>query len=409
MKTLLALLLLGITPAKADLSNPAVMIYDSADNGLTSQVNGSQRALDIGINVSGTQVDPRTRTWTLGSSDAMATFLDKTGSGTIGALNAAVTFTPNGMSTAVISVVGTFSAILQVEGQAGDGIWNPVLGYVPGNGNMSTVFVSPIALVFPIGGYSSVRVRASSYTSGSATVTYNLGSGDQGFQAFNLIPASLQAMVQGTVASGATDSGNGIKVSGVYNTTVPAITTGQRSDLQTDSRGALVTTYLDGFRASYSACATSFTPAATPTDVFTLTGSASKTVRLLKVTIGATQTTAAVRDVVLLKRSAANTGGTSAAATAVSHDSTNAAATATALSYTVNPAGLGALVGNLRVQKLAIPVTGASTLTPLEWDFGTTADQSVTLRGTAQVASVNLNSVSSAGNLFDICMEWTEE
>jgi hypothetical protein len=52
--------------------------------------------------------------------------------------------------------------------------------------------------------------------------------------------------VVGNVAGGATDSGNGVKVSAVYNTTQPTYTAGQRADLQTDSRGQLVTV-LRGF------------------------------------------------------------------------------------------------------------------------------------------------------------------
>ena len=44
-----------------------VNIQDGAGNPLTSQVNGAQRALDIGINVGGIQVDPRDRNWALSS------------------------------------------------------------------------------------------------------------------------------------------------------------------------------------------------------------------------------------------------------------------------------------------------------------------------------------------------------
>jgi hypothetical protein len=46
----------------------------------------------------------------------------------------------------------------------------------------------------------------------------------------------------GNVASGATDAGNGVKVAGVYNSTKPTFTTGQRGDLQLTSRGAAQTT-----------------------------------------------------------------------------------------------------------------------------------------------------------------------
>lgn len=45
--------------------------------------------------------------------------------------------------------------------------------------------------------------------------------------------------VTGNVASGAADSGNPVKVGGVYNSTAPSPTTGQRVDLQANSRGSL--------------------------------------------------------------------------------------------------------------------------------------------------------------------------
>jgi hypothetical protein len=46
----------------------------------------------------------------------------------------------------------------------------------------------------------------------------------------------LQA-VGGNAASGASDTGNPVKVGGVYNSSPPTLTTGQRSDLQMDSSG----------------------------------------------------------------------------------------------------------------------------------------------------------------------------
>lgn len=48
-------------------------------------------------------------------------------------------------------------------------------------------------------------------------------------------------MVGGGVASGATDSGNPVKVAGKYNSTKPTFTDGQRGDLQIDARGNLNT------------------------------------------------------------------------------------------------------------------------------------------------------------------------
>lgn len=47
--------------------------------------------------------------------------------------------------------------------------------------------------------------------------------------------------VVGNVASGTTDSGNPIKVGGVYNTSAPTLTNGQRGDLQVDVNSNLKT------------------------------------------------------------------------------------------------------------------------------------------------------------------------
>lgn len=45
--------------------------------------------------------------------------------------------------------------------------------------------------------------------------------------------------VQGNVANGATDAGNPVKVGGVYNTTLPTLTAGQRGDMQVNANGVV--------------------------------------------------------------------------------------------------------------------------------------------------------------------------
>ena len=51
--------------------------------------------------------------------------------------------------------------------------------------------------------------------------------------------AASPVFIQGNVASGSTDAGNPVKTGGVYNTTPATYTNGQRTDLQTGTRGAL--------------------------------------------------------------------------------------------------------------------------------------------------------------------------
>jgi hypothetical protein len=168
----------------------------------------------------------------------------------------------------------------------------------------------------------------------------------------------------------------------------------------------------DHWKATYSACVIGLVPGATPQDIFTITGSSSKTIRVLRLDVTGQATAAQPLDVVILKRSTANSAGTSSAVTAVPHDS-NDTATATVLSYTVNPTA-GTLVGNLRASKLTLGIKTAAT-TDINADhftefFGNRPGKAVVLRGTAQVLAVNLNGITAiSGWVFNINIEWSEE
>jgi hypothetical protein len=223
----------------------------------------------------------------------------------------------------------------------------------------------------------------------------------------------LIAEVVGNVASGTADSGDPVKVGGVFNTTVPAFTAGQRGDIQIDSRGAQQVTQLDGSRQSYAASVLNLATATTATDIFTITGSATKTIRIIRIELSGTQNSPGAADFLLIKRSTANTGGTSTTLTNAPYDSTNAAATATVRAYTANPTALGTSVGMVRTTTLTIPGIGSGGSTGLQgfyiWDFGGRPSQAIVLRGTTQVFAINLNSTTLAGSAFDISIEWTEE
>jgi hypothetical protein len=83
---------------------------------------------------------------------------------------------------------------------------------------------------------------------------------------------------------------------------------------------------------TYMAASGPFTPGATPQDVFTLTGSATRNVTVIAAGIATQQTTAGVNYWSLGRRSTANAGGTSASVAAAP-----SGATAEVLQYTANP------------------------------------------------------------------------
>lgn len=167
---------------------------------------------------------------------------------------------------------------------------------------------------------------------------------------------------------------------------------------------------VDGFKATYVA-GTSILSANIAGDIFTITGSATKTIRIIRVDVAVTgggTITSAGTIISLQKRSTADSGGTVGAAVTIGpHDSTNPAVTATATQYTAAPAA-GTLSAYLRAVRWQMAAASASW----SWDFGNRPEQAPVLRGTAQQFVVN-NSTVAAGTTptltWTIAVEWTEE
>lgn len=165
-------------------------------------------------------------------------------------------------------------------------------------------------------------------------------------------------------------------------------------------------------RATYSAGFVALTPAASATDFFTLTGSASKTIWVHGAGCSGASTAAALPVVQVVKRSTANSAGTSVNLTEVPHDSLSSAASATALSYTANPT-TGTLVGVVRTFRMATDAAASTATptapTPVGFRFGEVWTQPIVLRGTAQVLAFNANGASfAAGTTLSCWVEWSE-
>lgn len=165
-----------------------------------------------------------------------------------------------------------------------------------------------------------------------------------------------------------------------------------------------------GTNYTYGTAIPAFTYANNGTDIFTITGSDTKTVRIKHLSIDGTQTTLAVRTVNLVKRSSQNTGGTSVILGAVPYDSSNPTATAVVRYYTANPTTLGTEVGIFHSEKVIIPTTNATVEDSLTFStLESTNSQDITLRGSTEVLAVNMLGVTSNGNSMNIDIMWTEE
>ena len=166
---------------------------------------------------------------------------------------------------------------------------------------------------------------------------------------------------------------------------------------------------IESSKATYKYSSLGNTPAATPSDVLTIAGSSTKTIKITKIVIGGVAGTAGQLNPLLVRRSAADTGGTSTAPTAMKRDTNDAAATAALALYTVNPAGLGTAVGTLDTCRLALNL---STTAPdvCQFNFGTNNDKEIVLRGTTDILAINFAGATvPASGLLDIDIEWTEE
>jgi hypothetical protein len=198
-------------------------------------------------------------------------------------------------------------------------------------------------------------------------------------------------------------------IGGVYNTTPPAPTTGQTLALQQDSDGSLYVNVRDQpIQRSYRAGMIGLVPAAAATDVFGVCGSGIRTVIITRMQSTGIATAATTIDAAIIKRSTADTLGTSTAPALVPLDSTNIAATATVLGYTANPT-TGTLTGIIAAQKMVLTTSAAaSQMYPLLQYWPNNITQGLTLRGVAECAYLNLNGQTTAGNAIDVDVEWIE-
>lgn len=163
-----------------------------------------------------------------------------------------------------------------------------------------------------------------------------------------------------------------------------------------------------------------FTPPATPSDMVTIFGSASKTIRLVAFRISTTNTAAGSQQFFLIRRNAVNTAGTFIAGTPVTADSGDGAApTATVGHYTANPSALGTSIGNVNIKRVASPAAIPATWAGIAQDAGvdmldymvnSQIDKPITLIGTAQGLCLNFNGVALvAGQTHVWQIVWTEE
>ncbi len=151
--------------------------------------------------------------------------------------------------------------------------------------------------------------------------------------------------------------------------------------------------------------------AANPNDWITLTPTSSRVVGITNVLFFGSCPTPVTIDILLLKRSALNTGGTfsSVAATSTDEVPTGLATNASVIVYSTNPTTLGTLVGVAAAPiKLNLGPPGAAGFVSV--DFGTRNVPALKLRSPNHQFAINLNGVSlPSGALISCRIEEYEE
>ena len=166
---------------------------------------------------------------------------------------------------------------------------------------------------------------------------------------------------------------------------------------------------------TYSAVSVGLVPAASATDIFCISGSATKSVAVRQIVISGTAGTAITTPVVLLRRVALDTGGTAATGLALPVAATNSsgdtAATAVLTAYTANPT-----INDSSPSLLQGPAVSFATTTtanqPTILKSGTQVDlftKGWDLHGAAQQLCLNLNGASVSSGVLALSIQWTEQ
>lgn len=172
-------------------------------------------------------------------------------------------------------------------------------------------------------------------------------------------------------------------------------------------------------KQTYNAVSIGLVPAASATDIFCITGSATKLIKVAGLTIYGTAGTLITVPAVVLRRATVDSAGTAAstianpANTISKADTLNGTASATLIAYTANPTINDASPTYVRSANITLPTTAAGTTpTNTVFTFGANLPQftqQLTLRGIADQVCLNLQATSVSSGVLNITATWTEE
>jgi hypothetical protein len=158
------------------------------------------------------------------------------------------------------------------------------------------------------------------------------------------------------------------------------------------------------FSRGFFFAANTWSLAAAATDVFTITGSATKLIKINSLILSGIRSTAAVTDLLIQRRSSNNTGGSSSILTNVLADDNSALPTAVCKAYTANPATIGTVVGNFGALKFFMDTTNNDTpIVRLEYL------SPIILDGVDDILALTFSGGNTVGASLSATIMWSEE
>lgn len=168
----------------------------------------------------------------------------------------------------------------------------------------------------------------------------------------------------------------------------------------------------DPLRATFSAFIPGISPASnTPTDIVVLQGSNSRKVWLRQLIITGQANSATNVQILVNRRSAANTGGVLAPVTVTSRDSTDAGPTASLGYYTTQPTGLGSSAGIADGGRLNLAPAANGSIDRLVIQQSWFNDKAMILNSASEFLCIGMNGVQSLAGIaanFDLNLVFSE-
>lgn len=231
-----------------------------------------------------------------------------------------------------------------------------------------------------------------------------------------LLASITTSVVPGTAATNlgkaedavAASGDTGVAVWGVRRdaAVASASATADYSELSVNRFGGLHTIGIRTSCRTYSA-SHNITIAAAATDIMAIFGNASTIVHVTKIRVSGIATATGIADMILIKRSTANSGGTSSNFSLAAHDATDSANSSTPIGYTANPTP-GTSIGNVRRWYQSLLASTSDNAYEYELDLDINKNKPIILSGTSQGLCINLGGATIAGAILNVTIEWIE-